>query len=45
MTLRARRPGPSVRTRVVEYAGDARREHEHDDDHDACDGQEARAEG
>jgi FdhD protein len=28
MTLRARRPGPSVRTRVVEYAGDARSEHE-----------------
>jgi FdhD protein len=28
VTLRARRPGPSVRTRVVEYAGDARREHE-----------------
>jgi FdhD protein len=28
MSQRPRRPGPSVRTRVVEYAGDARREHE-----------------
>lgn len=28
MTMRARRPGPSVRTRVVEYADDARRERE-----------------
>jgi FdhD protein len=28
LTGRDRRPGPSVRTRVVEYAGDARLEHE-----------------
>src|SRR3954470_21614856 len=28
LTGRDRRPGPSVRTRVVEYVGDARREHE-----------------
>jgi FdhD protein len=28
MTVRDRRPGPSVRTRVVEYVDDARREHE-----------------
>src|SRR3954447_24472479 len=28
LTGRDRRPGPSVRTRVVEYVGDTRREHE-----------------